>query len=107
MTTEAVDTQESRPDTPDAPTADARKPSRDTESFFCYIGPGITGLIQHGTIFRGTREEAMAAAAAAIEKYPSVKSLIVSGDRLPAARLKVKKPGNALYQSCQRILGKA
>ncbi len=49
----------------------------------------------------------MAAAAAAIEKYPLIKTLIVSGDKLPEARLKVKKPGNALYKNYQRILGKA
>ena len=76
-------------------------------SFYCYIGPGITGLIQPGAIYRGTRKKAMAAAAAAIEKYPLIKTLIVSGDKLPEARLKVKKPGNALYKNYQRILGKA
>lgn len=77
------------------------------DSFYCYIGPSITGLIQHGAIYRGTRKKAMAAAAAAIEKYPLIKTLIVSGDKLPEARLKVKKPGNALYKNYQRILGKA
>lgn len=49
---------------------------------------------------------AMAAAAAAIEKYPLIKALIISGDKLPEARLKVKKPGNALYANYQRIAGK-
>lgn len=77
------------------------------DSFYCYIGPSITGLIQHGAIYLGTRKKAMAAAAAAIEKYPLIKTLIVSGDKLPEARLKVKKPGNALYKNYQRILGKA
>ena len=77
------------------------------DSFYCYIGPSITGLIQHGDICRGTRKKAMTAAAAAIEKYPLIKTLIVSGDKLPEARLKVKKPGNALYKNYQRILGKA
>lgn len=75
--------------------------------FFCYIGPSITGLIQHGDIYIGTRKKALATASAAIEKYPLIKTLIVSGEKLPEARIKVKTPGNALYKNCQRILGKA
>ena len=96
-TTGAVDTQEPRLDTPDTSTAKKEKPGDTGEGFF----------IQHGAIYRGTRENALTAAATAIEKYPLVKTLIVSGDKLPEARLKVKKPGNALYQNYQRILGKA
>ena len=51
----------------------------------------------------GTKEEALAAAARAIEKQPLVKTLIVSGAALPEARLKVKKPGNALYVNYQKV----
>lgn len=77
------------------------------DGFYCYIGPSITGLIQRGTIYRGTRKEALAAADAAIQYNPLIKTLIVSGDRLPEARLKVKKPGSALYMNYQRVAGKA
>lgn len=79
----------------------------DTSGFCCYIGPGIAGVIQHGAIFRGTRAEALEAAKDAIERQPLVKSLIVSGDHLPVARLMVKTPGNALYLNARRISGKA
>lgn len=75
--------------------------------FYCYIGPSITGLIQHGAIHRGTYTAALQAASAAIEKVPLVRTLIVSGDSLADARLKVKKPGNALHQNYQRIAGKS
>ena len=95
------------PTTGAADTPEPRVERSTADSFYCYIGPSITGLIQHGAIYRGTRKKAMAAAAAAIEKYPLIKTLIVSGDKLPEARLKVKKPGNALYKNYQRILGKA
>lgn len=95
------------PTTGAADTPEPKVERSTADSFYCYIGPSITGLIQHGAIYRGTRKKAMAAAAAAIEKYPLIKTLIVSGDKLPEARLKVKKPGNALYKNCQRILGKA
>ncbi len=90
-------------ETPDTPVSKTEQPDGCAAGFYCYIGPNITGLIQNGTIYRGTRSAALTAAAAAIEKHPLVKSLIVSGDELPEARLKVKRPGNALYQNYRKI----
>lgn len=78
----------------------------DRSGFCIYIGPSIKGLIRNGTIYRGTREEALRTAAAAVEKQPLVRSLIVSGDALPEARRKVKTPGNALYAGFQKLAGK-
>lgn len=74
--------------------------------FYCYIGPNLKGLLQTGTFFRGTREEAYASAAKAIEAHPEVKSLIISGDALPAARIRVKTPGNILYVNFNKLAGK-
>lgn len=74
--------------------------------FWCYIGPTLPGLIQHGAIFQGDREKALQSAEAAIEKQPLVKSLIVSGDSLPLDRLKAKTPGTALYENCRKAAGK-
>jgi len=71
-----------------------------------YIGPSLKGLIRSGTIYRGDRAHALEEAKAAIEAQPLVKTLIVSGDFLPKARLKVKTPGNALYASYQKIIRK-
>ena len=79
------------------PAAAPKAAEANTSGFYIYIGPNIKGLIQTGSIYRGTREDAYKAAAAAIEKYPKVMSLIVSGDALPDARLRVKAPGNILY----------
>lgn len=106
-TTGASVTPEPKTDTKVTVAASNEKNGGSAAGFFCYIGPSISGLIQHGDIYIGTRKKALAAAAAAIEKYPLVKTLIVSGEKLPEARLKVKKPGNALYKNYQRILGKA
>lgn len=89
-----------------AATSAAKKPDGCAAGFYCYIGPSIAGVIRNGAIFRGTRADALSAAASAIEKQPLVKTLIVSGDDLPEARLRVKKPGNALYTMYQRIAGK-
>ena len=71
--------------------------------FYIYIGPNIKGLIQTGSIYRGDREHAHQMAAAAIEKHPKVKSLIVSGDALPEVRLRVKTPGNVLYANYNEL----
>ena len=95
------------PASAEKPTASAVKAARKSDScaagFYCYIGPSLTGLIQNGAIFKGNRKEALKAAAAAIERQPLVKTLIVSGDQLPEARLKVKRPGNALYANYAKI----
>ncbi len=84
----------------------AAAPEVNQSGFCIYIGPNIKGLIQTGTIFRGSRENALRTAAAAIERYPLVKTLIVSGDALPAARLKVKTPDNALYANYHKLARK-
>lgn len=74
--------------------------------FYIYIGPNIKKYIQTGTVYRGTRANALKQAAEAIEAHPLVKKLIVSGDALPEARVKVKTPGNVLYASYQKLAGK-
>lgn len=91
-------------------TASQEDPSKENDTnrsgFYIYIGPNIKGLIQTGTIYRGDRDNAFKMAAAAIEKQPKVKSLIVAGDALPEARLKVKTPGNILYANYMKLAGK-
>lgn len=80
-----------------------KKPDSCASGFYCYIGPSLTGLIHNGAIFPGTWAQALKGAAAAIEKQPLVRTLLVSGDQLPEARLKVKKPGNALSANYAKI----
>ena len=85
------------------PVATSKAAEANTSGFYIYIGPNIKGLIQTGSIYRGDREHAHQMAAAAIEKHPKVKSLIVSGDALPEARLRVKAPGNVLYANYNEL----
>lgn len=73
--------------------------------FYIYIGPNIKKHIQTGTIYKGTRANALKKVAA-IEAHPLVKTLIVPGDALPEARIKVKTPGNALYANYKKLAGK-
>lgn len=89
------------PETAAAP--ETGKKRRRSNEFWCYIGPNLTHFIQTGTIFRGTREEALEAAKDAIEKYPLVKSLIVSGENLQTARIDVKTKGTALHKLYNKV----
>ena len=83
------------------------KPERGNASgFYIYIGPNIKKYIQTGTVYRGTRANALKQAAEAIKAHPLVKTLIVPGDALPEERIKVRTPGNARYANYQKLAGK-
>mgnify|MGYP007101918976 CR=1 FL=1 len=69
-----------------------------------YIGPSIRGVIQKGTIFPGSRAEVEAFLEGAIQKYPRIKSLIVSGDTLAADRISVNTPGTRLSTEYGRLV---
>lgn len=100
--TETAPAVETMPTGEAAPTA-APVALANESGFYIYIGPNIKGLIQTGTIYRGDWANALKQAGAAIAKQPLVKTLIVSGDALPEARLKVKTPGNTLYTNYNRL----
>ncbi len=70
---------------------------------FCYIGPNIPGYVHSGQLFSGEREQVLRSLGEAVGQYPLIKALMVSGEALPAARLKVKEPGNGYYASFQRL----
>ncbi len=73
--------------------------------FYIYLGPTIKGLIQANTIYRGDRAHALEAVQPAIQRYPLIKTLIVAGDYLPEARLKVRSPGNAIHANYVKLAG--
>lgn len=81
----------------------ANKSQPGSAGFCVYIGPTIFGVIQTGTVLRGTMEDAIAAVAVAVEKHPLVKTLIVSGDTLSADLTKVNTPGNLLYVNYHKL----
>lgn len=85
--------------------AAVKEPENHSGVFF-YIGPTLRGLLRTGQMFRGGRAAALEAAKEAIGKYPLVKTLIVSGDAFPAARIRLLKGGNALranYDALRRM----
>lgn len=71
---------------------------------FCmYIGPSIVGAIQQARILYGDKQDALAQISAAVEKYPLIATLVIPGDQVPEARIKVKTPGNLLYVNYHKL----
>ena len=80
------------------------KPKKAPCGFCAYLGPSIRGVVQNGTIYEGTLQSVLQFLAPAIEKYPRIGKLIVSGDDLPVAREKIKTKGNYLYEENRRFV---
>lgn len=84
-----------------------KTPEAAPECGFCaYIGPSVVGVIQTGKIYGAPRSEVLASPdlADALQRFPQIRRLIVSGDDLATARVRVKTPGNLLHESARQIL---
>lgn len=77
-----------------------------SDGFCVYLGPTITGEIQSGTIYRGDKATVLTKLKSVVEKYPLVKTLIVTDKTLSEDRIKVKTPGNILYVNYKKMSGK-
>ena len=71
-------------------------------SFYVYLGPSIQGVIQKGTVYSAAEVEQLTASA--IERFPRIKALIVSGDTLSEDRINVTKPGTRLYAEYKKLV---
>ncbi len=71
-----------------------------------YIGPSVRGVIQTATIFEGSPKDAISSPIGVIacKQRPSIKDLIVDADNLPDAQIKVKTPGEPLYEAYRNVL---
>lgn len=83
-----------------------KKKSAPAAGFCCYIGPSILGVVQQNSIIDGSVEEARAAYADAIKKYPLISRMIVDGNVLAASLSDVKTPGTLLYTTYRKLAGK-
>ena len=79
------------------------KPAATVGGFCVYLGPTIRNIIQSGTVYKGTKADALNAMHSAAREIPLIKSLLVSGATLATARIKVKTPGNLLYENYKRL----
>ncbi|HWP51639.1 MAG TPA: hypothetical protein VN626_08080 [Clostridia bacterium] len=98
---DAVAADESAPKTTEK--SNASKPAGNTGGFCVYLGPSIRGIIQSGSIFNGTKAQAADSLASAVEKYPLITSLIVTGETLAEDRIKIKTPDNLLYVNYNKL----
>lgn len=73
------------------------------DGFCVYLGPTITGVVQTGTVYSGSKEKVLFALDETIKKFPLIAKLIVTGKDLPEARVKVKTPGNILYVNYHKL----
>jgi len=79
-------------------------PEKKEDGFFIYLGPNIRGVIQNASIYPGSREEVEAFLAGAIEKYPRIKNLLISGETVAEQRSQVTTPGNYLYETYRKVV---
>ena len=77
--------------------------ARKSNKIYCYIGPNIRGYWHTGQVFRGERADILKEYAQLMELHPLVKNLLVPGESLAVARLKVKEPGTAHYANYQKL----
>lgn len=67
-----------------------------TKGRFMYIGPTLETGLQENAILQGTRESVEAYLKPTIEKYPQVRLLLVTTEKLADAKEKVKTAGTIL-----------
>lgn len=73
------------------------------DGVFIYLGPSIRGVIQKGSIYRGTRESVLSSIAFAIEKYPQIERLIVADNAIVSAKQKIAVGGNSLSNAYRAL----
>lgn len=71
-----------------------------------YIGPTIIGVVQKGTIFECCKEDAIQMLKSAIDKYPGIALMIVSGKELALKQKEIKTKGNLLYVEYNKLIKK-
>lgn len=77
---------------------------KDNDGVFVYIGPSIRGVIQNGSIFRGTQKSVLSKLADVAEKYPKITRLLVKDTEVAEAREKIRKGGNGLSNAYNSLL---
>jgi len=80
-----------------------QKPAKSKGGFCVYLGPSIRSEIQSGTIFSADKNTTIQELKSVLVRYPLVASLIVRGEELATSRLKVKIPGNLLYENYVKL----
>lgn len=78
----------------------------ETDLIYVYVGPSVRGIIQNGSIFRGSRKTVLEQNALAIEFCPKIERLIVADNEIMSAKEKIKEGGNLLNTAYLAVLEK-
>lgn len=81
-----------------------RNDTAEKSGIFVYIGPTIRGVVQNGSIFRGTETEIINNIAAPAERKAHIKRLIVRDAELHTAKEKLKTGGNSISAAYRALL---
>lgn len=73
------------------------------DGVYVYIGPSIRGVIQKGSIYRGTRESVLASLDSALKEYPKIERLIVADTEIVSAKNKISIGGNSLSNAYRAL----
>ena len=87
------------------PKAEAKTDAAESAGFSAYIGPSIVGVVQTATIFPVGRADALnlPEVKLALSKMPGIADLLVDGATLPQDIIKVKTPGEPLYDAYRNL----
>lgn len=85
----------------------AKRQSDNTE-YCVWIGPGIRGMIQHGTVYPVPREKARTMLPDKVAELwdEGAGALVVGPEQLPEARLAAKKEGTNLWKLSRNVARK-
>lgn len=71
---------------------------------FVYLGPSIRGVIQNGTIYKGTRTEVEEHLDFAISAYPDIKTLLITADNAMAVKRSIETGTGRAARACRALL---
>lgn len=86
----------------------AKKKNAPGAEWCVWIGPGVRGIIQNGTIFPVPRERAREVLPEKVAALwdDGAGALVAGPEQLPEARLAVKKEGSALWKLSRNVARK-
>ncbi len=79
------------------------RPVRKAPVFVCTSGRASSARSSRRVFCNGDKQDALAQISAAVEKYPLIATLVIPGDQVSEARIKVKTPGNLLYVNYHKL----
>lgn len=86
------------------PSRKKAQPKKSAKPFCVYLGPSIRGVIQKGAIYPGEKITVLSQLQGTIEKYPQIKYLVTTHESVATDRLKLKTPGNLLFEKNKQLI---